>query len=161
MHDPEYLTNQMLSPVLFSEALQNLVSTNNVSCFVEVGPRQVLTNLIHDHNLENIECINVMTNEEEEGPDMGSYLKAVKDIQRLLTPISTTVPIFNRNSFPFWPSTPPKPVLYTTEWEPVVQTSAAAELSSVSSSGIVMKVVECPSTKLSTMVHDSISKLRV
>ncbi len=88
---------------------------------------------------------------------MESYLKAVKDIQLLLAPISTE-PIFNRNSFPFWPPTPPEPVLYTTEWEPV---QAPAALSSLSSSGIVMKVVENPSTKLSIMVHDAISKLQV
>ncbi len=85
----------MLSPVLFSEALQNLVSTNNsVSCFVEVGPSQVLTNFVHDHNFKNVECINVMVNGE---CPMRSYLKAVKDMKRLFSPISSRVPpIFNR-----------------------------------------------------------------
>ncbi len=144
----------MLSPVLFSEALQNLVSTTNVSCFVEVGPRQVLVNLIRDHDLKNIECINVMMNEE---CPMESYLKAVKGIKQLLPPI-LRVPIFNHVSFPFWPPTPPEPVLYTTEWESV---QASVLSSSLSSSGIVMNMVESSSTKLFTTVHDAVNKLRV
>ncbi len=141
----------MLSPVLFSEALHNLLSSTNVSCFVEVGPRSILTNFFRDHDFKNIGCIDVMMNEE---CPMETYLKAVK---QLLPPISRA-PTFNHVAFSFWQPTPPEPVLYTTEWEHI-QTSASS--SSVSSRDVAINMVESPLTEFFSKVSAAVERVQV
>lgn len=55
--DPDYLASHLVSPVLFTQELDNMAQ-NGVECFLEAGPGKVLTGLVK-RTLKGMSCQNV------------------------------------------------------------------------------------------------------
>lgn len=75
----EKLKNQMISPVLWTQTINNLVN-DSTGIFIEIGPGKVLTGLVNKIN-PNIPCYNIT--------DLGSINEFIKKYEhKLLSPKS-------------------------------------------------------------------------
>lgn len=78
--DPKYWSNQILNAVLFSDAVLS-IEENGAFNFLEVGPGNVLSSLVRQHNLKsNPLIINSISSCDETQTEFESFLRAIAKI---------------------------------------------------------------------------------
>ncbi|MFD2035767.1 amino acid adenylation domain-containing protein [Belliella marina] len=78
--DPKYWSNQILTTVLFSDAIMS-IEENGAFNFLEVGPGNVLSSLVRQHNLgSNPSIINSISIGEETQSEFESFLHAIAKV---------------------------------------------------------------------------------